>query len=292
MSERRLGRGLEALLGPMSRDEAESNGQLRELPVAQLQPNPFQPRREFDQTALEELASSIAASGLLQPVVVREVDGRYQLIAGERRWRAVQRLGWNRVPAVIRAADDRTLLTLALIENLQRDDLNAIDEALGYQRLVEEFSVSISEVARLLGRDRSTVANSMRLLKLPDRVRTMVQQGRLSAGHGRALLALGSPAAVSTVAEQAATHGWSVRELETQVSRGARARARPGARGSRPHQASAEARRIEETLRDHLGTDVRVTAKRRGRGQVTISYYSNDDLARILERILGSPYEG
>jgi len=291
MSERRLGRGLEALLGPMSREEAAQNGTLRDVPVDELRPNPYQPRREFDETALGELAASIGASGLLQPVVVRETEDGFQLIAGERRWRAVEQLGWSTVPAVVRVADDQTLLTLALIENLQRDDLNPIDEAEGYDRLMTEFALSASEVARLVGRDRSTVANTLRLLKLPNEVQLMVRQNTLSAGHARALLSLTSAGAMRSLAERAVGHGWSVRETETQVKRGARPRrARQG--GTGPQAASVEARRVEEALRQHLGTDVRLTAKRRGRGLLTISYYSNDDLARVLELILGEPFQG
>jgi ParB family chromosome partitioning protein len=290
MSERRLGRGLEALLGPLSKAEADQEGVLREVPVDALRPNPYQPRREFDKTALGELAASIQASGLLQPVLVREDNGSYQLIAGERRWRAIQQLGWKRIPVVVRPADDRTLLTLALIENLQRDDLNSIDEALGYQRLISEFAVSANEVARVVGRDRSTVANTLRLLKLPDSVQAMVQRGELSAGHARALLGLGSAKSMETMAQRAEHHGWSVRELEAHVGRGGSKRRRSG--GGGPHAASVEARQIEDALRQHLGTDVRLTAKRKGRGQLTISYYTNEDLGRLLELILGHPYEG
>ncbi len=292
MSERRLGRGLEALLGPMTRDEAEHAGLLREVPVDQLRPNPYQPRREFDETALTELASSISTSGLLQPIVVREHDHGYQLIAGERRWRAVQLLGWPTVSAIVRVADDQMLLTMALVENLQRDDLNPIDEAAGYRRLMTEFAVSATDVARLVGRDRSTVANTLRLLKLPAEVQHLVQQGALSAGHGRAILSLSGPGAMKTMARRAVEHGWSVRDIESQVSRGTRRPRRTEGKSGGPQAATVEARRIEEVLRAHLGTDVRLTAKRRGRGLLTVSYYSNDDLARILELILGEPYQG
>src|SRR5512140_489309 len=184
---RRLGRGLEALMGPISREQAEASGSLRELPITAISPNPFQPRRSFDDEGLAELAASIAASGLLQPVIVRAVGSRFELIAGERRWRAVQRLGWSKISAVIRDYDDRTVLTLALIENLQRDDLSAIDAAHGYQRLVAEFNVNATEVARLVGKDRSTSANTLRLLKLPADVQELLQEKKLSEGQARAL---------------------------------------------------------------------------------------------------------
>lgn len=294
---KRLGRGLEALLGPISRDAEEKSGSLRELPVTSIHPNPFQPRRDFDQTALDELAASIEASGLLQPVVVRPNRGGFELVAGERRWRAVQQLGWATVAAIVREVDDRSLLTLALIENLQRDDLSPIDEALGYQRLIEEFQLPQAEVARLVGRNRSTVANNLRLLTLPAEVQAMVQRGALSGGHARALLGLASPKEVRRVAGEVVEHGWSVRETEALVKGEG-----PAARQVRPRvrkrpmapraAANAEQKRVEDALRKHLGTDVRVTAKRRGRGAVTIHYYSSDDLARLLELILDKPFDG
>ncbi|HEU4698286.1 MAG TPA: ParB/RepB/Spo0J family partition protein [Gemmatimonadales bacterium] len=304
MSEnRRLGRGLEALLGPVSREQAAAQGALRELPVASVKPNPYQPRTRFDEAALTELADSIQASGLLQPVVVRGKGNTYELIAGERRWRAVQRLGWKEIPAVVKEVDDRTLLTLALIENLQRNDLSAIDEAIGYHRMMEEFRVPQAEVARLVGRNRSTVANLLRLLKLPPEVQTLVHEGALSEGHARALLALEDGDEIVRLARQAVAEKWSVRETEARV-RGevldapvAPAATGDGARGRLKRKeplrvVSADVRRVEDALRKHLGTDVRVTAKRRGRGLVTISYYSNDDLARLLELIMGEPFGG
>jgi ParB family chromosome partitioning protein len=294
---RRLGRGLEALLGPISREQAVASGALREIPVTSIRANPFQPRREFDQGALDDLASSIEASGLLQPIVVRPHRGGYELIAGERRWRAVQKLGWEKVPAVVKDVDDQALLTLALIENLQRDDLSAIDAARGYQRLIDEFKLPHAEVARLVGRNRSTIANSIRLLQLPADVQAMLQDRSLSEGHGRALLPLTDPREISRIAGQVAEHGWSVRETEALV-RGegpAVITAQPKLirRKREPvRQVHAEQRRIEEVLRKRLGTDIRITAKRRGRGTISISYYSNDDLVRLLELILGQPYNG
>ncbi len=299
MSEtKRLGRGLEALLGAVSREQAEASGSLRELPIGSVLPNPYQPRTHVDEDALTELTSSIEASGLLQPVIVRPRNGKFELIAGERRWRAIQRLGWARIPAVVREVDDQTLLTLALIENLQRDDLTSIDEAAGYQRLGEEFKLPQAEIARLVGRSRSTVTNLLRLLKLPDEVKALVQEGKLSEGHARALLAVEKESDLLRLAREAVAEGWSVRDTE------ARARGESPApvvavaptNGPRPRpqqkMATAEVRRIEDSLRKRLGTDVRVTARRRGRGFLSISYYSNDDLARVLELILGEPFAG
>ena len=288
---RRLGRGLEALLGPTARDTGEKPGAAQDLLVASIRPNPFQPRTHFDEAELKDLAASIEASGLLQPVVVRPKAGSYELIAGERRWRAVQKLGWEKIPALIREADDRTALTLALIENLQRDDLSPIEEARSYQRLMDEFQVSQAEVARVVGRDRSTVANALRLFKLPEEVRDMVDDGRLSEGHARALLGLSDPVALSALARAVVAGGWSVRETEARV-RGDKPAAKARAVGGVPKHALPSAKRIEEALRKHLGTDVKLALRRRGRGNLTVSFYSNDDLARLLELLLGRPFEG
>lgn len=291
---RRLGRGLEALLGPISREQAERSGALVELPVGSIRPNPYQPRTRVNEPELAELAASIAASGLLQPIIVREADGGYDLIAGERRWRAVQRLGWTKIPAVVKQADDRTLLTLALIENLQRSDLSAIEAAVSYQKLVEEFKLPHGEVARLVGKDRSTVANALRLLRLPADVRKLVDEGSLSEGHGRALLGLADEREILRMARECVAKGWSVRELEAAVRGGRRARVTAGGkRGTTaPKSVAPDVRRVESALRKRLGTDVKVQGGRRGRGSVSITYYSNDDLARLLELILGRPYAG
>ena len=291
---KRLGRGLEALLGPVSREQAEASGALREVSIAAIAPNPFQPRRNFDEAGLAELAASIQNSGLLQPITVRAIGSRFELIAGERRWRAVQQLGWAKIPAIVRDYDDRTVLSLALIENLQRDDLSALDAARGYDRLVTEFKLAPAEVARLVGKDRSTIANTLRLLKLPFDIQEMIQTGQLSEGHGRALLAAAGPAEMSRLARGAVENGWSVREIEALV-RGespAKSRGRMMRKPAPQKPATGDARRIEEMLRQRLGTDVRLTAKRRGRGMLNIAYYSNDDLARLLEIILGRPFDG
>jgi ParB family transcriptional regulator, chromosome partitioning protein len=250
----------------------------------------------MDESELVELTASIEASGLLQPVVVRPRNGKYELIAGERRWRAVQRLGWPKISAVVKDVDDQTLLTLALIENLQRDDLSAIDEAAGYQRLGEEFQLPQSEIARLVGRDRSTIANLLRLLKLPEPVKQLVHAGKLSEGHARALLSVSDEAKLIRLAQEAAEQGWSVREMESRV-RGNAADSGAGTPSAAQPRApqkmvSADVRRVEDALRKRLGTDVRVTARRRGRGFLSISYYSNEDLARVLELILGEPFGG
>lgn len=288
---RRLGRGLEALLGP-SREEAEREGSLVELPLSAIHPNPFQPRQDVDPAALEELKASIRQAGLLQPVVVRPLaeNGGYQIIAGERRLRAVQALGWEKIPAVKRDVDDRTVLTLALIENLQRDDLSPVDEARGYERLIAEFSLTQQEVADAVGRDRSTVANALRLLKLPAPVLDLLHEGVLTVGHARALLALDDPRTAANLAREAVAQALSVREVEDRVRGGRAPERRPRLkRGLAP---APEVRRVEDALRRRLGTDVRVTLRAKGKGQLHIAFYSNDDLARLMELILGAPFDG
>ncbi len=290
---RRLGRGLEALLGP-TREEAEREGSLVELAIADIRPNPYQPRRDVDQTALAELTASIKQAGLLQPVVVRQAPGAakpsFELIAGERRLRACQALGWEKIPAVQREVDDRTVLTLALVENLQRDDLSPVDEARGYERLIAEFSLTQQEVADAVGRDRSTVANALRLLKLPAAVLALVHEGGLSVGHARALLALEDARVAMALAREAVALGLSVRDVEDRVRGGRAPVRRPRLKkGMGP---APEVRRIEDALRRRLGTDVRVTLRAKGKGQMHVNFYSNDDLARLLELILGAPFDG
>ena len=286
-SRRRLGRGLEALLGP-SLAEAASDGALRQLPLGSIRPNPYQPRRDFPEEALAELAQSLQTSGLLQPVVVRRAgDTGYELIAGERRCRAAERLGWQEISAVIRDVDDRTLLALALVENLQRDELSPMDEARAYQRLMVDFAVSHAAIAELVGKERSTVANALRLLKLPQGVQQLVHDGRLSTGHARALLQLSDESAMAHWAALFVERGLSVREAESTV-RGRRPAARRATRGRRP---APELHRVEDALRRRLQTDVYVATRGKG-GRITISFYSSDDLARLLELVLGEPFAG
>lgn len=287
---RRLGRGLEALLGVGTVDEAEREGLLRELPVDAVEPNRFQPRRALDPTALAELKNSIASSGLLQPVVVRQSQSGYELVAGERRWRAVRELGWKKIPAVVRDVDDRTLLTLALVENLQRASLSAIDEAEGYNRLAQEFQLSQGAIAEAVGRDRSTVANAIRLLKLPRRVQQLVASDALSAGHARALLSLGDDRQIERLARECVAQGWSVREIERHA-RGTTTHRRKDGRGPR-RGVPPEAARIETALRKRLGTDATVVLTGKGKGHLQLRFYSEEDLGRLLELILGRRWDG
>ncbi len=289
-SKRRLGRGLEALLGVTTVEEAEREGSLSELPVGEIRPNRFQPRRAFDPEALKELKQSIAATGLIQPIVVRPLAHGYELVAGERRWRAVKELGWKKIPAVVRDVDEKTLLTLALVENLQRASLSPIDEAEGYERLVRDFSLSHGEIATAVGRDRSTVANAVRLLKLPKSVQQLLDAGALSAGHARALLSLDDGRDIARLARECVAHGWSVREMERR-SRTDGAKTKPGARKAKRNQ-PPEVRRIEEALRKKLGTDAQVVLRGKSKGHLLLRFYSEDDLGRLLEAILGRRWDG
>ncbi len=283
---RRLGRGLEALLASRQAAEptADERSALRTIPLAEIRPNPYQPRQEFRDDELADLEASLRASGLLQPVTVREgAAGGYELIAGERRLRAAERLGWAEIPAVVKAVDDQTLLTLALVENLQRANLNALEEADGYQRLVEEFGLTQQQVADVVGKDRTTVTSTLRLLNLPASVRALVQSRALSAGHARALLALNDERVMADLAREAVARGWSVREVERRVREMVERPPRPQepARDTRP----AEVRRTEDHLRRHFATDVAIRLTGEAKGEIRIAFYSADDFDRLLETL-------
>ena len=290
-SHSRLGRGLGALLATRasvepSRDAPASA--LRSIPIGSIRPNPFQPRKEFRPEDLADLESSLRTSGLLQPISVRPVPGGagYELIAGERRLRAAQKLGWTEIPAVVKEIDDQALLSLALVENLQRTDLNPIEEAEGYQRLIQEFELTQQEVATAVGKDRSTVANILRLLALPASVRRLVWEGAISLGHARALLSLGDEALMASMAKEIISGGLSVRDVErrTRERSSAPANRKPSKQGS---VGSAETRRIEDLLRTRLQTDARVMLTGGGRGELRIPFYSADDLERLLDLTVG-----
>lgn len=284
----RLGRGLSALLGEYL-GEDPTPGEVRSLSVSAIAPNPLQPRREFAPQELAELASSIEANGLLQPLVVRpdpEQADRFQLIAGERRFRAVSGLGWATVPAVIRAVDDETLLVLALVENLQRSALTPLDEAEGYRVLADRFGLGAADVARAVGKDRSTVANALRLLKLPPSVRRLLEAGQLSAGHARALLAVTDPGQAAELARRTVAEGWSVREVEGRA-RGTRGAA--AARGTRRGAGSPRnpaLQLLQEEFRAALATRVRIRGGSAS-GVIEIPYTSEADLERLFALLTG-----
>lgn len=289
---RRLGRGLEALIGA-AQPSPTASAELQRIPLARIRPNPFQPRREFNPQELAELEASIRVNGLLQPVTVRKKGELYELIAGERRLRAVATLGWKDVPAIVKDFDDQTLLVLALVENLQRTDLNPIEEARGYQRLLAEFNLTHQQVADAVGKDRTTVTNLLRVLTLPDVIQQAVQQGQLAVGHARALLALDESHAMIDIANEIIARGLSVRETEQRV-RAARESVTTNVGKARDASAAAPARRdpavtrVEDELRAYLQTDVQLQLTSSDRGSVRIAFYSAEDLERLLELIMGS----
>lgn len=301
---KRLGRGLEALLATSRQQReapaadpttrAEPGSDLKLVRIAEITANHFQPRKSFREEDLQELEASIRASGLLQPITVRHQGSGYELVAGERRLRAATRLGWTEIPAVIRDFDDRAMLTLALVENLQRADLNAIEEAEGYERLIDEFGLTQQQVADAVGKDRSTVANLLRLLGLPAAVRRMVEQGQLTTGHARALLAIKDERKMLEAAQNAVARQWSVRDLESHSRDQAQPAPAAGKRSQdkQPRQqsepnADPALRRIEEQFRRRLQTDVSVQQTGTDRGTVKIAFYSADDLDRLLDLIVG-----
>ena len=301
---RRLGRGLEAIISTAKQQRetvpnpvqpaAPSESELQRVPIADITPNRFQPRRTFTEPELAELEASIKSSGLLQPVVIRaRGDGKWELVAGERRLRAVGRLGWTDIPAVVRDFDDRAMLTLALVENLQRADLNPLEEAEGYERLIEEFGLTQQQVADAVGKDRTTITNLLRILTLQPAVRQLVERGHISAGHARALLPIKDERRQLELANEIVARQLSVREVEARA-RTMTADATPstGVAPRAPTRAvtgtgDSATKRIEEQLRKHLQTDVQVQPLGNDRGVVRITFYSADDLERLLDLIIG-----
>lgn len=297
---RRLGRGLDALFSSIpTATPDESQTALRDVPIKSIRRNPFQPRKDFDPHQLKELRESLSSSGLLQPVTVRraaEGGESYELIAGERRLRAAQELGWTTISAVVKDLDDRELLALALIENLQRTDLNPIEEAEGYDRLVKEFGHTHQTVGAMVGRDRSTVANMLRILQLPAPVRQMVRDGALTVGHARPLLGLSDETKIVELARETVKKGLSARDIEQRVRESAYAKPTEGGKRKRgrPVKAdsrSADIREIEERLRRRLQTDVSVVPTAVNKGFIKISFYSAEDLERLtgLMGLVDSP---
>jgi ParB family transcriptional regulator, chromosome partitioning protein len=292
-----LGRGLEALLGPKAAAQAPAlqataTDTLHSLPIDALAPGKYQPRKTMDQDKLAELAESIKAQGVIQPIVVREVaTGRgsktYEIIAGERRWRASQLAGLNEIPVVIRTVDDRTVVAMALIENIQREDLNPLEEAQALQRLIDEFDLTHAQAAEAVGRSRAAVSNLLRLLELPSEIRVLVETGALEMGHARALLTLAAPAAIA-LARQAAENAWSVREVEHRVQQLASGKVAVVAKktnGKARPQADIVA--LERELSESLGTRVGVLHGRGGKGRLVIHYSDLDTLEGVLERLRG-----
>ena len=283
--KRRLGRGLDSLLGPdTTRPTAPGRGDIRHIPVAQLQPNPYQPRHMFDPEALAELAASIQAQGILQPLVVRAMGQGYEIVAGERRWRAAQQVGRHEVPALVRDLTNQEMLEVALIENLQRDALNPIEEARAYRQLIESFELTQEQVADRVGKSRVAVTNSLRLLRLPDQVLQWVETGRLSAGHARALLALDKAPTQIALAREVMVRGLNVREVERKVRQILNPPPRPR---TQPEGAAALAQ-MEDRLREALGLRVRIQSATNHSGRIEVYYTTLDEFQRFCDR-LGIP---
>ncbi len=288
--KRGLGRGLEALLGPNAAAptaplEAQPGDKLKRLPVKHLQPGKYQPRRTMDDDKLQELADSIKAQGVVQPVVVRQLGkDKYEIVAGERRWRATQLAGLIEIPAVVRELDDRTVIAMALIENIQREDLNPLEEAQALQRLIDEFDLTHAQAAEAVGRSRAAVSNLLRLLELPEDIRVLVQQRAIEMGHARALLSLAPQAAIA-LARQAAAEGWSVREVEHRVQQLAAGKVVSTPTKRSKALPSADIATLENELSELLASKVAVQHGRGGRGKLVIHYGSLDALDGVIERL-------
>jgi len=277
MQKKALGRGLQTLI-PVGQAGGGREG-IQEIPIPMVSPNPFQPRRPIEENGLGELADSVRAKGVLQPILVRKLgDGGYELIAGERRWRAAKLAGLKKIPAIVRPATDAEAMEMALIENLQRKDLNPMEAARAYQRLIKEFGLTQESVARQLGKERSSIANTVRLLSLRPEVQKWIESEQLSLGHAKVLLSVSDPDQQVQLARRVVAEKLSVRDLERLAHHPRRA-----VRVSRPRKAPAND--IEDRLKRRLGTQVRLIEGKRG-GKIVIEYYSPDDRERILEIIL------
>ena len=278
-----LGRGLSALIPDSPAAAPASAERSLEIDTDLLRPNRFQPRTHMDDEGIEELSRSIRSNGVIQPIVVRQVEQGYEIIAGERRWRAAQRAGLMKVPVVVRDIPENRLLAVALIENIQRQDLNPIEEAVAYRRLADEFHLTQEQIADAVGKDRSSIANYVRLLRLPQEVRANVASNAITMGHARALLALPDEAAQLRVGRDIVARNLSVRDVETLVKR---AVAPPEERARNHSQADVHTRAAEDKLRLALGTRVRIHRRRKG-GRIEIEFVNEDELQRLYERLVG-----
>jgi ParB family chromosome partitioning protein len=285
MARQSLGRGLSALLGEDTAPEAAIGSP--EIDIDLIEPNPEQPRTRFSEPDLDDLARSIAANGIVQPIVVRQKGGRYQIIAGERRWRAAQRAGLRRVPALVKDIPDDKLLELALVENIQRQELNPIEEAKAYRKLIDTIGLTQEQVAERVGKERTLITTTMRLLKLPNDVQRHIVEGHLSLSHGRALLMCEDPGIQRTVANSAVDKGFSVRETERTIKRLARGGSRTGATKKASERSDPNVKAAETRLMRRFSTNIRIVpnAKNTG-GKIEIEYYGGEDLERIFELLM------
>ncbi|MDX6531712.1 MAG: ParB family transcriptional regulator, chromosome partitioning protein [Blastocatellia bacterium] len=285
MTKKPLGRGLSALISTDS--PLADSDEIREIEIDLVRPGHQQPRTSFDQAKLEELAQSIRTSGIIQPLLVRPRGGLFELVAGERRWRAAQLAGLPRVPVIIREIPDDKLLELALIENIQRQELNPIEEANAYKRLIESLNLTQEELAQRVGRDRTFVTNYLRILKLPSEIQTLLEEEKLSFGHARALLGIGDAILQRRYAQKIVTHNWSVRETERRIKHAAADMS--SVASPAPRQMDPNIRAAEAKLRRHLGTQVQIVpAKDGSAGKIQIEYYSALDLDRLYTIISSS----
>ena len=290
-----LGKGIRSLLQSIDTDLKTTSGQLKpsvvehvtsssRISIQDIEPNPKQPRRDFEETALQELATSIKIHDIIQPVTVSKLsNGKYRLIAGERRWRAAKLAGLRDIPAFIRQANDQQLLELALLENLQREDLNAMEVALSYKRMMDELEYTQEQVADRMGKDRSTVANVIRLLKLPPDIQLAVRKGSLSMGHARALIALELVDAQLIAFKEIVAKGLSVRQTEALVQQ--LKKELPAVKKIKNSTSASPYRRIEDKLATHFSTRVRIKQSKRGDGQLIIEYYTTEELNKILRQL-------
>ncbi|MEN2998775.1 MAG: ParB/RepB/Spo0J family partition protein [Brevinematia bacterium] len=290
MKERGLGKGIKALLEDF--DLAEDKSKIRNIKISEIRPNPSQPRKVFNEGSLRELADSIREKGILQPIIVRERDGYYEIVAGERRWRAAQIAGLQEVPVVIRNdIGELESVELSLIENIQREDLNPIELATAYNELIEKYSMTQEDLSKVIGKSRSAIANTIRLLKLPDEVKDYIVKGVLSEGHGRALLSLEDEKEICQLAKECLEKGWSVRELEEVVNFRKKEKVftekvSRETKRDRETPRSQDVVNVEEDLIEALGTKVSVIGSI-DRGRIIINYYSREDLERIYSKLLG-----
>ena len=285
MARQTLGRGLNALLGDEKPNE-QQDAINPEIDIDLIEPNPDQPRTRFTEANLEELAQSIRANGVVQPIVLRQVGGRYQIVAGERRWRASQRAGLRRIPAVVKVVSDDKLLELALVENIQRQELNPIEEAKAYRKLIDTLGLTQELVAERIGKDRTIITTSMRLLRLPGEIQRVIEEGGLSAGHGRALMMTDDPKIQRRLANEAIDKGWSVRETERAIKSAVKTpQIIDNKEVSRTVDANVKA--AETKLMRSLNTNVKIIAGKKGMGgKIEIEYYGTDDLDRIFQLLI------
>mgnify|MGYP003288307965 FL=1 len=282
-----LGRGLDALISTQEEVETSGSSSISEIALSQIEANPNQPRREFDEKALEELADSIRNFGIIQPITLRQLsEDRYQIIAGERRWRASQMAGIQRIPAYIRTADDENMMQMALVENIQREELNPIEVALAYQHLIERYNLKQEELSEKIGKNRATIANTLRLLKLPAQVQMAIKNRQIDKGHARALLSLADPAMQVKFFKEVLEKGYSVRQIEEMVAQiNAGEAVKSGKRTLQDKKVllPEEFKVLKTKLSDFFKTKVQMTCSQQGKGKISIPFENEEELTRIIE---------